>query len=176
MPDVYPILKPHDWPHRALVAHRLITDKGPGVPIVAFGYNEAGQYRFVNADKCPDVEAMYAEALANLAKLDYPWELGDAHGLRFAASSGHDFSAEKVFDPVAMRRAHELLEADRIFVAAPRRTCLMATRNEMPEELADLFVRLVLHTYNDASYGNAPIAPALFVLEDGTIKGVALVG
>src|SRR4051794_2128337 len=114
MSDVYPILKPHDWQHKGLVAHRLITDKVPGVPLVAFGFNEDGQYRFVNADKCPDVEAMYADALANLAKLDYPWELGEPGGLRCATSSGNDFSAEKVLDPVAMRKAHDLLEADRI--------------------------------------------------------------
>jgi hypothetical protein len=173
MSDVYPILKPHDWPHKKLVAHRLITQKVPGVPLVAFGYNEDGQYRFVPKDERPDVEAMYADALANLAELDYPWELGDVQGLRFAASSGNDFSAEKVLDPAAMRRAHDLLEADRIFVSAPRRTCLMATRAGLPDEQMDLFIRLVIHTYNDASYGHAPISPALFILEDGVIKSVA---
>ena len=173
--DVYPLLKPHDWPHKKLVAHRLITEKVPGVPIVAFGYNEDNNYRFVPKDECPDVEEMYADALANLAQLDYPWELGDAHGLRFATSSGNDFSAEKVLDPVAMRKAHDLLEAEKIVVTAPRRTCLMATRDGLPDEEMDLFVRLMLHTYDDASYGHAPISPAMFVLEDGVIKGVAFV-
>src|SRR5262245_48928113 len=132
--DVYPLLKPHDSPHKALVAHRLITEKVPGVPIVAFGYNEDNNYRFVPADECSDVEEMYAEALANLATLDYPWELGDAQGLRFATSSGNDFSAEKVLDPVAMRQAHDLLESEKIVVTAPRRTCLMATRDGLPDE------------------------------------------
>ncbi|MBN9120625.1 MAG: hypothetical protein J0I06_15980 [Planctomycetes bacterium] len=171
--DVYPLLKPHDWPHRELVAHRPITDQVPGVPIVAFGYNADRTYRFVPRDECPDAGAMYAEALANLAKLDYPWELGDVQGLRFATSSGNDFSAEKVLDPVAMRACHDLLEADRIFVTAPRRTCLMATRDGLPDEEMDLFVRLTLRTYNDASYGHAPISPALFILEDGVTRGVA---
>jgi hypothetical protein len=175
MPDVYPILKPHDWPHKKLVAHKLITEKVPRVPLVAFGYNENGQYRFVNADKCPDVEKMYEEALANLAKLDYPWELGDAQGLRFAASSGNDFSAEKVLDPAAMRKAHELLESDRILVTTPRRTCLMAVRDGMPEDEMQLFLRLMIYTYNDDSYGHAPIAPVFFTLEAGAIKSVAFV-
>ena len=57
-----------------LIAGQLVTD--------AFGYDEDGQYRFVIRDDCHDVEQTYAEALANLAKLDYPWELGDVHGLR----------------------------------------------------------------------------------------------
>ena len=97
------------------------------------------------------------------------------HGLRFAASSGHDFSAEKVLDPAAMRRAHDLLESEKILVTAPRRTCLLATRSGLPDEQMDLFIRLTLHTYEDDSYGHAPISPALFVLEDGAIKSVALV-
>lgn len=175
MRDVYPLLKPHDWPHKKHVAHRLITEKVPGVPIVAFGYNEDNNYQFVPKDECPDVEAMYAEALANLAELDYPWELGDAEGLRFAASSGNDFSAEKVLDRAAMRKAHDLLEADTIFAAVPRRTCLLATRYELPDDEMDLFLRLMLYTYDDASYGHAPISPALFILEDGAIKSVAFV-
>ena len=33
--------------------------------------------------------------------------------------------------------------------------------------------RLVFDTYDDASYGHAPISPALFVLEDGVITSVA---
>jgi uncharacterized protein YtpQ (UPF0354 family) len=175
MKDVYPLLKPHDWPHKELVAHRLLTDKVPGVPIVAFGYNEDNNYRFVPRDECADTELMYSEALANLAKLDYPWELGDARGLRFAASSGHDFSAEKLLDEAAMQKCHDLLESEKIYVTAPRRTCLFATRYGLPDEEMDLFVRLMLHTYNDDSYGHAPISPALFVLEAGAITSVAFV-
>jgi hypothetical protein len=175
MAEVYPLLKPHDWPHRDLVAHRLLTDKVPGVPIVAFGYNEDNNYRFVPREKCPDVEAMYAEALANLAKLQYPWELSDTQGLRYAASSGNDFSAEKVLDPAAMRKCHDLLEAEKILVATPRRTCLFATRYGLPDEEMDLFVRITMYTYNDDSYGHAPISPALFVVEAGAIRSVAFV-
>ena len=61
-----------------------------------------------------DVEALYREALANLSALEYEWELGDAEGLRFAASSGNEFSAEKLLDPAAMLECHRLLEGHRI--------------------------------------------------------------
>jgi len=172
MPTVYPILKPHDWAHRQIVAHRQLMEGAEGAPIVAFGSDTGEQYQFVPRDKVDDVEGLYAEALANLTALDYPWELGDSRGLRFAASSGKEFSAEKILDPAAMRRCHELLEADRVVAVAPRRTCLMATRYGLTDAEMDLFVRLAEYTYRDDSYGHAPISPAFFVLEDGHVKQI----
>ncbi len=172
MPTIYPLLKPHDWPHKGIVAHRLITDKVPGVPIVAFGFDAGGNYQFVPREEGLDLDHLNAEAMANLAALRYPWEVGDSHGLNFAASSGNEFSAERVLDPAAMLECHELLKAERIVVSAPRRTCLCAAPDGLPAEEMDLFVRLVLHTYNDDSYGHAPISPAMFVLERGVMKHV----
>src|SRR5687767_11376844 len=99
MPTIYPLLKPHDWPHRELVAHRLLSDKVEGLPIIVFGFDAGDNYQFVPREDCDDVEALYREALANLSELDYPWELGESHGLRFAASSGNEFSAERLLDP-----------------------------------------------------------------------------
>lgn len=175
MNDVYPLLKPHDWPHKDLVAHRLITDKVDGVPLVAFGYDAGESYHFIPQEVCDDVEQLYTEALANLAALNYPWEVGESHGLRFATSSGEEFSSEQVLDPAAMRRCHALLEADRILAVAPRRTCLMAARQDMTDELLQLFIQLTMYTYNDESFGHAPISPAIFGLEDGEIRTVAFV-
>jgi uncharacterized protein YtpQ (UPF0354 family) len=172
MPTIYPLLKPHDWPHKGLVAHRVLSDEVEGVPIVAFGFDAGENYQFVPAAQCDDVEELYREALANLAALDYPWELGDSDGLPFAASSGREFSAERLLDRGAMLECHRLLEADRIVVAAPRRTCLFATRDGLGDKERSLFVRLVMYTYQDDSYGHAPISPALFVLEWGVIRGV----
>lgn len=169
MPIIYPLLKPHDWPHQRLVAHRKLMDDPAGVPIVAFGFDTGDNYQFVPANQCDDVDKLYQEALANLAKLDYPWETGESNGLAFVTSSGKEFSAERLLDPAAMQEAHRLLGADRIIVAAPRRTCLMAVRDG---PALTTFVKLVMYTYHDDSYGHAPISPAMFVLEGGVIVGV----
>ncbi|MFO0976844.1 MAG: hypothetical protein U0996_10625 [Planctomycetaceae bacterium] len=174
MPAIFPILKPHDWPHRHLVAHRLIGDNIPGAPVVAFGFDAGQQYQFVPASKAGDLESLFVEALGNLATLNYGWELGESNGLPFAASSGKEFSAERVLDSKAMQECQRLLKAKRILVAAPRRTCLMATREGLPDDVMALFVQLVFHTYNDDSYGHAPISPAIFVLEDGVIQSVLI--
>lgn len=90
-------------------------------------------------------------------------------GVPLATSSGKEFSAERVLDRAAMLEAHQLLGADRIIVAAPRRTCLMATRDG---PAMTTFIKLVMYTYHDDSYGHAPISPAMFVLERGEIKGI----
>ncbi len=174
MPTIFPILKPHDWPHRHLVAHRLIGDNIPSAPVVAFGFDAGQQYQFVPASKAGDPESLFAEALGNLATLNYDWELGESNGLPFATSSGKEFSAERVLDSKAMQECQRLLKAERILVAAPRRTCLMATRDGLTDEAMALFVQLVFYTYNDDSYGHAPISPAIFVLQDGVIQSVLI--
>lgn len=174
MPTIFPLLKPHDWPHRNLVAHRLIADGLSDAPIVAFGFDAGNQYQFVPTSKVTDPESLFAEAMANLSTLKYDWELGESNGLPFATSSGKEFSAERVLDPNAMKECHRLLKAERILVAAPRRTCLMATREGLPDDIVAMFVRLVFYTYNDDSYGHAPISPAIFVLQDGVIQSVLI--
>jgi hypothetical protein len=140
MPTIYPLLKPHDWAHQDLVAHRLISDKVPGIPLVAFGFDAGDNYQFVSGKDVDDIDRLNEEAMGNLAALRYPWELGDSHGLRYAASSGNEFSAEQVLCPSAMLEAHRLLESDRIVASAPRRTCLFATRDGQPDREMSLFV------------------------------------
>jgi|GEM_PF-2546563 len=174
MAAIYPLLKPHDWPHQALVAHRRLSDSAPELPLIAFGFDTGENYQFVPAKSVDDIEALYQEALGNLAALDYPWELGGAGGLQFATSSGHEFSAERLLDNRAMVECQRLLAADQILVAAPRRTCLFATQYGLPEEQRHLFVQMVLHTYHDDSHEHAAISPAMFVVEHGVIKSVMI--
>lgn len=161
------------------MAHFVIKDyvneRGIGIPIVAFGYDNGETYQFVPAKDVNDISSLFGEALLNLGDLDYPWELGDSHGLRFATSSGKEFCAERLLDPDAMLKCHQLLESDRITVAAPRRTCLFAAAYDLPEEQEITFNKLVIHTYNDDSYGHAPIAPVLFYLEKGRIDGFGFI-
>lgn len=172
MPTIYPLLKPYDWPHAKLVAHRRLIDSEPSAPVVAYGFDAGDNYQFVPATKVDDLDLLDAEALGNLAALDYPWELGDKGGLRFAASSGREFSAERLLDIQAMTACQDLLESEHIVVAAPRRTCLFATRHGQSAKQMNLFLKLVSHTFNDDSYGHAPISPLLFVVQGGKLQGI----
>jgi hypothetical protein len=169
MPTIYPILKPGDWPHKELIAHFTFV-RDARVPVVAFGFDAGDTYQFVTTDQCADVSKLFVEALVNLSELEYEWELGDSYGLRFAASSGHEFSAELILDPDAMRECQRMLGASRIVAASPRRTCLFATSDGQSDEVMSLFHELVTRTYEDDSYGHAPISPTLFVIEDGQLK------
>jgi hypothetical protein len=40
----------------------------------------------------------------------------------------------------------------------PGRTCLFAAAYDLPNEQEIMFYKLIMHTYNDDSYGHAPIA------------------
>jgi len=175
MPTIYPLLKPHDWPHQHLVVHRKLSETVAEAPIITFGFDAGENYRFTTSEECQDQEALYREALENLSALDYSWEFGESKGLPHATSSGKEFSAERILSPKAMLEAHEILKSDRIIAAAPRRTCIIATRDGLPADVMNLFIRLVMFTYGDDSYGHAPISSVLYVLEKGVIKDVKVV-
>lgn len=172
MPTIYPLLKPHDWPHQNRVAHRRLSEGAPELPVIAFGFDAGENYQFVPAKDAPDLEALHREALNNLAGLEYHWEVSESRGLPLATSSGNEFSAERLLDKGAMVECQRLLKAGRIIVAVPRRTCLFATRAGLPDELFQLFCRLVLHTWRDDSFGHAEISPLMFVVQDGSLKSV----
>ncbi len=175
-PPIYPILKPHDWPHRSLVAHRPLAAQVEGAPLIAFGFDAGANYQFVPAEECEDVERLYAESLARLALLENPWEVGKSGGLPFAAGSGREFSAEKLLDREAMRACHKLFDSEHLLAAAPRRTCLFASPADLNPHLLQMFDALTLHTYRDDSYGHAPISPAVYLVEDGEIIALRFPG
>ncbi|GHZ50809.1 hypothetical protein VCSRO8_3464 [Vibrio cholerae] len=48
----------------------------------------------------------------------------------------------------------------------------MAVSRDAPKEILNQFMYLHSHAWNDASYGNAPIANVLFLLEGGEIVAI----
>ena len=74
-----------------------------------------------------------------------------------------------------MQRAGELLSCGNALAAAPRRTCLFATKQDLdePDEKRnrryDMFNQMILHTFEDDSYGHAPISKAIYLLDDGEV-------
>ncbi|MGW4635053.1 TY-Chap domain-containing protein [Nocardia sp. NPDC004415] len=161
----YPLLKPADWEHRHRITHWATT--AGTVPIIVLAVDTDSGYQVEGFGDDVDSNALLAEAMANLAALEYDWEVSELHGLPLATSSGNDFSAEKVLDPKHMLRAHHALRTDKLLVAVPRRTCLMAVPFDLEPHQIMLFEHLVRVTYEDDSYGNAPITSGVYIVENG---------
>lgn len=164
----YPLLKPADWPHRALARHWMT---GPGsAPIAVLATDEDGQYAIeVDFPEATDLEAVWSSAIGNLAALNYDWEVAEIATVPFANCSGHEFSAEKVLDPNALRTAHRFLKSTRMWVSVPRRTCLMAVPADLNPAQTVVFTALVQRTFEDDSYGHAPITRGIYLVENGHI-------
>lgn len=172
--DVFPLLKPSDWPHAELVPHARIGTPEEQI-IIAFARDVGDNYELITttAPEAADSDELHARALANLGALHYEWERADTQGLIMATCSGHEFAAEKLLDPDAMRQAHQLLRSEEIIVAAPRRTCLYAFPRSVLDnpETTQLMMKVVYYTFMDDSFGNAPITSLMFVLRDGAPVG-----
>ncbi|MFF2555536.1 hypothetical protein ACFVUS_31330 [Nocardia sp. NPDC058058] len=140
------------------------------MPIIVLAVNTDSGYQVEGFGDDVDSDALLAEAMANLADLEYDWDVSELHGLPIATSSGEDFSAEKVLDPQHMLRAHRALGTDKLLVALPRRTCLMAVPFDLDPQQAMLFQRLVRTTYEDDSYGHAPITSGAYIVENGRAR------
>ncbi|WP_216918244.1 TY-Chap domain-containing protein [Nocardia noduli] len=164
----FPLLKPADWPHRGLVRYQETGSAAAPIAVVA----EDREGEFAVAVEHPDsvdFRAQWGSAIANLEALHYDWEIGEVATIPIANCSGHDFSAEKILDPNALRVAHRFLKAPRLGVSVPRRTCLMAAPTTLNQAQAVAFAVLIQRTYADDSYGHAPITSGVYVVEDGHI-------
>lgn len=172
---IYPILKPGDWVGiRAGCLKQTLfgTPENPEL-VVAFGYDAPTNFIFLMPDdlKGKDPNAVLQEAYANLEAFESPFEVSTAMDQKILTASGKDFSAEKILDPVHMRKAHEILGAEELLVSIPRRTCMMIADRNSDKETLNQFVYLHNHAWNDDSYGNAPIFNAMFVMKNGEIDG-----
>ncbi|QLY33368.1 hypothetical protein [Nocardia huaxiensis] len=167
--DPYPLLQPVDWPHRNLIPNW--PSASGNAPIIVLTADTGDGYAMQSYDPAaPGNDFLLPAAIARLSSLQrYPWETDELYGLPVANCSGHDFAAEKVLDPRAMQDAHHLLDSPRLWVSTPRRTCLTAVPYELDERQLMVFQRLVTLTYEDDSYGNAPITPGAYLVENGRI-------
>lgn len=165
----YPVLQPPDWEHRERIPY-WHTANAPTAPITVLATDTGDGYAM--ADLTPEAlenPMLYPSAVASLALLQYDWELSDHYGLPVANCSGYDFSAEKILDAQALRHAHDALERNRLWIAVPRRTCLLAVPYELDAEQTMVFQHLVGLMYEDESYGNAALTPGAYLVEDGRI-------
>jgi uncharacterized protein YtpQ (UPF0354 family) len=168
---LYPILKAYDWPAKELSAFEPFagSDKPP-VPLVAYGYDTGDHYVFVTkADlaKRPLAD-IKREAFANLEKLPAEWEAINEHVL---TASGKDFSAEMILSKKFLLAAQKKLGAKQILVGVPRRRVIYAADEGAPKSAMEQFYLVFRKTYEDDSYGNAPITNLLFRFRDGELVG-----
>jgi len=172
---IYPILKASDWPAKDLSAYEPFAgnDKPP-MPLIAYGYESDAHYIFVGkADltKRPLAD-IKQEALANIEKYPADWQTINAHVI---TASGKDFSAEKILSKAFLIEAQRRLNAKKILVGVPRRTVIYAADEGAPKDALEMFYRVFRHTFEDDSYGNAPITNLLFEYRDGELVGARMV-
>lgn len=172
--DVYPLLKPSNWPEAAQAPHFTLGSEQQRI-VIAYAHNLPDRYQVI-LDDHPEAtdERLSERALANLTALQYEWQFIELQWLRVATCAGHTFSAEKLLDPAALRQAHRLLGTQEIIVSVPRRTLLFAFPRHTLDtmESTQQMLRLVSRTYADDSDGNAPITTLLFVVRDGEPVGL----
>ena len=173
---IYPILKPGDWVGLRAGCVRQTLFGNPEAPklVVGFGYDAPDNFIFLTHDdlETKDPNAILAEAYENLENYPSEFETTETPNGQILTASGKDFSAEKILCASHMLKAHELLKTNELLVSIPRRRCMMVISKQAGQELQDTFHHLHNVTWNDDSYGNAPILNALYVVVNGQIDGL----
>ncbi|WBU89241.1 hypothetical protein [Cellulophaga omnivescoria] len=172
---IYPILKPGDWvgiKAGAVKSNFIGTDDDLKV-VIGFGYDTPNDFIFLTHKHLEklDPDAVLKEAFKNLEEFETEFTALEKLDNKVLTSSGLDFCSERILSSKHMRKAHEMLDAEEILVSIPRRTCMMAVSRHADATLLGTFVNLHVATWEDDSYGNAPISNLLFVLKEGQIVG-----
>lgn len=173
---IYPLLKSYDWNAKDLCVFQNFNDldKSP-VPLVAFCQDTDAGYGLVTR-QAAEKNGWSAEGLRELAQENidaYPAEWDEFQGF-FLTASGQDFSSEKMLSRSFLLEAHERLGAEKILVAAPRRTVLYAVNDDLSDEAMTMFITIVATTLADDSYGHQVISPLIFRFQDANLVGALI--
>ncbi len=172
---IYPILKPGDWVglKAGALSSTLIPSENGAEVVIGYGMDTPDNFVFLTQQhlETMDAKQITQEAFTNLEAYNTDFEFVKALNNKALASSGNDFSSERILSKSHMLKAHAMLEAEELLVSIPRRTCMMVISKTADEDTVNKFVYLHNHTWNDDSFGNAPIINALFVVKEGAIVG-----
>ncbi|MCI5058933.1 MAG: hypothetical protein MRY83_22660 [Flavobacteriales bacterium] len=175
---IYPILKPGDWvgiKAGALKQTLFGSQEDPHL-VLGFGYDTPTNFVFLMPRDIEgkDPNAVLNEAYDNLEAFESEFEVppADSNTAGILTASGKDFCSEKILCKSHMDKAHSILGADELLVSIPRRTCMMVIARNADDDTMNKFAYLHNYTWEDDSYGNAPIMNALFVVKDGQIDGL----
>ncbi|WP_289044040.1 hypothetical protein [uncultured Olleya sp.] len=173
---IYPILKPSNWVglKAGALSSTLIPAEGEtnGV-VIGYGMDTPDNFVFLTKQhlETMDGKQITKEAFENLQHYESNFELVGALNNKALATNGKDFSSEIILSKSHMLKAHAMLEAEELLVSIPRRTCMTIVSRQADEDTLNKFAYLHNHTWNDDSFGNAPITNSFFIVKAGTIVG-----
>lgn len=172
--EIFPILKPGNWVGlKAGCLHRpfIGTNEQPHL-VIAYAYNHADGYIFINNEnnegRTP--QQTVTEAHANLDNGQV--EVQDFEHGAIITASGKDFSSEKILSKPFLDSLHKRFDSDQIIVSIPRRTIFYAMAGNAAPHYVDMFINAHKYTFDDDSFGNAPITDHIFIVKDGEIENI----
>jgi len=164
-------LKPGDFPRERGVCRDLLEGSGPvdaRMPIVFLGRDQPNTFAYLSPDS-PDIEKSFAEALANLARLDLEPVLHDIAGIQVHVVSDHFYASEKILDVAFMKRMQRRLGAELLAAAVPYKGVLLVTDQVVPPAIAG-FAAAAAGLFGNS--GGAPaLSPVVFLVKDGKVVG-----
>lgn len=171
---IYPILKPGDWVGAKYGAVKRVLvgpDENPEL-YVGFGYDSEDNFVFVTEDMLGErtEEDIINEALKNLS--EFSVDINEVAPGEAIVSDGFDFCCEKILDEDFMMEVHKRLNSEEVHVSIPRRRNLMAVSKTASEPIYKKFLDVHFGTWEDDSYGNAPVYPWVFVVKNAKISGI----
>lgn len=171
----YPIIKSGDWvgiDHGAVYSILLGSEESPKV-VIGFGYDTPDNFIFLTHQDSNelDLNTTVQEAFTNIDAIDVTFTPSEVLDNKVLTASGNPFSSEAILSKKQMQKAHDILNAKQLLVSIARRTGLMVVDKDAPEDILNNFIYLHNDAWRDDSYGNAPVANVLFVLEEGEIVG-----
>ncbi len=170
-PLLVPTLQNATWTGHGFAVHQpLVNGPSKWIPTLTFA-DDAPTMRQLRTEGDP--EALREKASANLRKLPYQLGVMKDEGPPFpmAVIEGHEYAAEQVLNPEAMRRVAHQLGARNLVVGVPRRGVLVAVDAELPKEQMSFFLHFVSAQFFRANTG--AISPVGLLVYDGIVCGVA---
>lgn len=141
------------------------------MPSITFGSRLRGAFAFMGPDEAQRSSVQEA-ALQNLLKVEASWAEtaieGEDGAIHQALVCQHNCATEKILDPHFMREAQRLLGVNRLLVAIPVRTVMLAMDGN-----TDGAAPVALFTFGLSLFRSGegiPLTPALFRLKDGRIE------
>ncbi|MGJ8759419.1 MULTISPECIES: DUF1444 family protein [unclassified Polaribacter] len=172
---IYPILKPGNWVglKAGALSNTLIPSENGAEVVIAYGMDTPDNFVFLTQKhlETMDGQQITSEAFENLGNYEAELEFVGSLDNKAVATNGNDFSSEIILSKAHMLKAHAMLDAEELLVSIPRRTCMTIISRDVDEETMNKFAYLHNFTWEDDSFGNAPITNSLFIVKEGTIVG-----
>ncbi|WP_159023654.1 DUF1444 family protein [Formosa sp. L2A11] len=172
---IYPILKPGDWVglKAGALSSTLIPSEDGAEVVIGYGIDTPDNFVFLTKKhlETMDPKQITQEAFQNLENCDTGLEFVASLDNKAVGSNGSDFSSETILSRTHMLKAHAMLDAEELLVSIPRRTCMTIISRDVDKDTMNTFAYLHNYTWEDDSFGNAPITNSLFIVKDGNIVG-----